>query len=307
MEYRELGKTGLRISAVGFGSVELSMDYGIKAKRQHSRPDKAAAVKIINKAVDYGINLFDTAPSYGDSESLLGSVIGSTPHYIATKVNLLEKNQDSSVAIRASIETSLKNLKRNYLDIVQIHNATISTIGQSDIPEVLVKLREKGLIRFVGASVYEPENALAVLNAGCFDVLQIAYNIMDQRMLQNVIPLAQEQGVGVLGRSAYFKGVLTAKAQHLSEECAFLRDSAIKVKSTMNLSSWDDLAELALRFCLSTKGIDSVLVGIRTMEELDFAVRTEEKGNLASDVLGQLFELGIKDQHWLNPANWPML
>ena len=306
MEYRELGKTGLRISAVGFGSVELGMDYGIKAKSQYGKPDKATAVKIINKAVDYGINLFDTAPSYGDSESLLGSVIGSSSHYIATKVNLPEDNQVSSVAIRASIESSLRNLNRNCLDIVQIHNATASTISQSDIPEVLVKLREKGLIRFIGASVYEPENALAVLDAGCFDVLQIAYNIMDQRMLQNVIPLAQEQGVGVLGRSAYFKGVLTAKAQHLSEECAFLRDSAIKVKSAMNLSNWDDLAELALRFCLSTQGIDSVLVGIRTMEELDFAVKTEEKGNLVSDILGQLSGFGIDDQHWLNPANWSM-
>lgn len=306
MEYRKLGKTGLKVSAIGFGSVELGMDYGIKAEGGYGKPDEEAAKKIVNKAVDYGVNLFDTAPNYGDSENLLGSVIGSSRCYIATKINIPAKDENTSELIRASVETSLKNLRRDYLDIVQIHNATVNTINQSDIPEGLVNLREKGLIRYTGASVYEPENALAVLNTGIFDVLQIAYNILDQRMSRNVIPLAQEQGVGILSRSAYFKGVLTSKAQHLSRDCEFLRNAASGVKSTMNLRNWDGLAELALAFCLSTEGIDSVLVGIRTMEELDFAVKTQEKGNLTSDILEQLSEFGIEDQHWLNPANWPM-
>jgi aryl-alcohol dehydrogenase-like predicted oxidoreductase len=306
MEYRELGKTGLSVSAIGFGSVELGMDYGIKAEGQHGRPDKQTAVKVINKAVDWGINLFDTAPSYGHSENLLGSVIGSNACYIATKVHLPAETQNPSSFIRASIETSLENLRRNYLDVVQIHNATVSTINQSDIPEILINLREKGLIRFIGASVYEPENALAALNTDCFDVLQIAYNILDQRMLQEVIPLAQERGVGILSRSAYFKGVLTAKAQHLSEECEFLRNAASKVKTAMNLRSWDELAELALEFCLSTEGIHSVLVGIRTTEELEFAIKTQGKGILTADILEKLLGFGIEDQHWLNPANWPM-
>lgn len=294
------------VSAIGFGSVELGMDYGIESEKEYGKPDKTTAKRIIHKAIDCGINLFDTAPSYGDSEELLGSVIGSKPCYIATKVNIPVKGENVSKSIRTSVETSLENLKRDYLDIVQIHNATVDTVNQSDIPETLLDLCKEGLLSFTGATVYKPENALAVINAGCFDVLQVAYNILDQRMTENVIPKAKEQAIGILGRSAYFKGVLTAKVQHLNQKCSFLQDAASKVKTAMNLSDWDELAELALAFCLSTVGIDSVLVGIRTIEELDFAVKVENPTFLPKEIYDKLTKLCIEDEYWLNPSNWPI-
>lgn len=306
MEYRELGKTGLKVSVVGFGSAELGMDYGIKTPGEYGKPDRETAKKIIGKALDCGVNLFDTAPSYGDSESLLGSVIDSMPCYIATKINIPGKDEDASKSIRASIEKSLKNLRREHLDIVQIHNATVDTIRQSDIPEILVNLCKEGLIRFTGASVYESQNAMAVVEAGCFDVLQIAYNILDQRMLKDVIPEAKKEGIGILGRSVYLKGVLTAKVEGLSEEDEVLKNAVNKIKTKMNLKNWSALTELALRFCISTEEIDSALVGIRTMKELEFAVKMAEEGNLSADIFGQLLELGVEDEYWLNPANWHM-
>lgn len=304
MKYRVLGRTGLKVSVIGFGSAELGMDYGIKVPGEHRKPDKEIAKRILHKALDSGINLFDTAPTYGDSESLLGSIIGSEPCYIATKINIDKSNKYTSQSVRASIQESLKNLKREYLDIVQIHNTTVNIIGQFDVLEILANLRKEGLIRFLGASVYEPKDALTISKKDFFDVLQIAFNILDQRILEEVIPVVQKNNTGVIGRSAYFRGMLTKKITYLDDNWAFLKNAVKQIKNTMNISDWSDLTKLALRFCLSTKGIDTVLVGIRTMDELEFAIKAEKEEKLSDSVLRELLTLRIKDEYWLNPLNW---
>ena len=161
MNYRILGKTGLRVSAIGFGSVELGMDYGIKVPGKRGRPNRKESEGILQRALDSGINFFDTAPSYGDSERLLGAVIGSKPCYIATKVNVDEENGDVGRAIRASVENSLRNLNRECLDIVQIHNMEENTRKHDDALNALGALQKKGLIRFIGTSLYGSQDVLS--------------------------------------------------------------------------------------------------------------------------------------------------
>jgi len=307
MKYKQLGRTNIQVSAVGFGSVEIGQNYGIYIPGDYGKPDEKNAIRLIEMAIDSGINLFDTAASYGDSEKILGRAIGSHPNcYIATKVNIPPEGSNSLKFISASINQSLHNLNREYLDIIQVHNATLTVINKTNIIEILLKLRKEGKIRFIGASVYESENAMGVINADCFDVLQIAYNILDQRMADKVIPSAAQSGIGIFSRSAYFKGVLTAKAEHLPKSCLPLKKASAKVKDVLNMSKWEELTSFALRFCLSTKGINSVLVGIRTPEELKFAVEAEKTGILPKAIFNRLLKLGIEDKFWLNPVNWPL-
>ena len=304
MEYRELGKTGLKVSMIGLGSAGLAMDYGVNAPGEKARLDRKCVQSLIGKALDSGINLFDTAPSYGESEKLLGSNIRSRDCYIATKVNISRGDEDCVKSIRTSIENSLKNLKREYLDILQIHNAIVEDIGRFEIMEILVRLKKEGLIRFIGASVYEPENATAVIRAGYFDVLQIAYNLLDQRMGESVLDNARAQGVGILGRSVYLKGVLTERVKYFPENCSVLKKAAENIKRRMGLDSWSELSHFAIRFALSNPRIGSVLLGVRNDIELNLAIAAIEAGVLANHELETSYCLRMDDRFWLNPSNW---
>lgn len=292
------------MSAIGFGSVELGMDYGIKVPGKCGRPNQKESEGILQRALDSGINFFDTAPSYGDSERLLGAVIGSKTCYIATKVNVDEERDDVGGAIRASIENSLRNLNRDYLDIVQIHNMEEHTRRHDDALNALGALQKKGLIRFLGTSLYGSRDVLSSVQKDFFDVLQVAYNILDQRTQEEIIPMAEKKNMGIVGRSAYFRGMLTERVQYLDENWDFFKKSAEDIKNKAGIDSWHDLSKLALKFCLSTKELDVVLVGVQTMDELEFAIEVAEEETLSDDIFEKLLAMKSNDEYWLNPLNW---
>lgn len=304
MKYRVLGKTGLKVSSIGFGSAELGMDYGIKVPGKYGKPDKETAKKILYKALDSGINLFDTAPGYGDSESLLGSFIRSEKCYIATKINIAKNNNDIAGHAEDSVKKSLKNLKREYIDILQIHNIALEAKELECAAHILAGLRKKGLVRFAGISVYGVKDAMVAIQKDFFDVMQIAFSILDQRMLDVAMPAINNCGIGVIGRSAYFRGMLTSKIEYLDDNWRFLKDAVGAIKNKLNINIWNDLTKLALKFCLSAKGIDSVLLGIRGIDELEFALETEKEKRISAGALKELFALRIKDNYWVEPLNW---
>ncbi len=240
MEHRILGRTRLSVSILSLGTVELGIGYGIRKPGQSAYPERSEAVYLLRYAADQGINLFDTAPAYGEGEQLLGEALGRRHDcYFTTKVSIPEEDgkvlsgQPLQVAINGSLEASLKALDRDWLDIVQIHNATADILEQGEIAGVLLRARESGKVRFLGASVYGEEAALAVIRAGSFDVLQLAYNLLDQRMAANIFPAASQANIGVICRSALLKGALTERAKWLPEELAALRQQATKAMTTL--------------------------------------------------------------------------
>ena len=281
------------------------MHYGINKPGNFKKPDKKDSIYLLHKAADMGINLFDTAPSYGCSEELLGKASTNMKNcIIATKVNIPPKGEDCKKFIVSSINRSCKRLQKKYLDIVQVHNATVNTFLKPDIFKILMKEKQKGNIRFIGASVYEPENAFAAINSGMIDVLQIAYNVLDQRMDEKVLDKAKSEGIGILCRSVFLKGVLTERVRHLPKSCEPLKKAAENIKMKMKLSSWQDLSNFALRFVLSNPVIDSVLVGVSNEAELDFALNAFNKGKLDNNKLELAYHCRMNDNFWLNPSNW---
>lgn len=305
MKYSKLGKTGIPVSRLGLGTVELGLDYGINEPGNFGKPDEEYCIHLLHKAADAGINIFDTAPAYGCSEEILGKAFANRKScIIATKVNVPPGDVDTENFIRSSLTQSRQKLCRNCLDIVQVHNATSDTFLRSDIFAILLKEKDAGNVRFIGASVYEPENALAAIDSGTIDVLQIAYNILDQRMDEKVLEKAESEGIGILSRSAYLKGVLTERAEWLPEHCAPLRESVESIKKKMNLTSWNELSSFALSFALSNSQINSVLVGVRSEAELDFALDAFNKGKLSNNELELAYHCRMDDKFWLNPSNW---
>ncbi len=309
-ERRVLGRTNLKVSVLSLGTVELGMGYGIRKPGQPERPDRAEAVRLLQSAADRGINLFDTAPAYGESEKLIGEALGRRQDiYLATKVSVPEKDgrlltgKPLQKTISASLEASLKALKQNCLDIVQIHNATVETIERGEIVEALLRARDAGKVRFLGASVYGEAAALSAIGTGVFDTLQLAYNLLDPRMAVKVFPAAYQSNTGVICRSALLKGALSERAKWLPEALAPLREQAARAMHTL-AGSWQKLPQIALRFCLSSPYIDTVLVGASNRRELDSALEAAAAGPLSDHHLELASGLAMSDERLINPVYW---
>lgn len=299
MKYRPLGRTGLSVSAVSLGTVSLGVDYGIAAPGEFGPPGADAAIALLKEAVARGITLFDTAPAYGDSEALIGRAIGrDTRAIIATKT--------ASADVQTALDASRRALGRDTLDIVQMHNASAAEIEDGRMLDALDAARIRGTLRFIGASVYGEDAALAAIRSGRVDVLQIAFNVLDQRMASRVLPGAEAAGVGVLLRSALLKGALTPKAQSLSDALAPLRAQAQRVRDVLAGGRWDALPAAAMRFCLSVPDVASVLAGVRTAEELEAALAAEAAGPLDEARMAEARDLAIEDERLLNPSYWPV-
>jgi aryl-alcohol dehydrogenase-like predicted oxidoreductase len=314
MDFRNLGKSGLLVSHLSLGTVSLGVNYGIDAPGDFGRPDESDVLSMLRQAADSGINLYDTAPAYGRSESALGIALGQRSGcYFATKVSIprdekgvMLQGRKMREAIDASLKNSRKALRRDCLDLVQIHNATVELIEQGEMVEALQDYQRAGTLRFLGASVYTQAEARAVIESGSFSSLQVAFSILDQRMAKEIFPSARKAGLGIMVRSALLKGALTAKAQWLPDELSRLRQKAEEARDVLAGGSWQMLPDIALRFCLSQPPVSTVLVGVRTAEELRSALAVQKAEPLSRDLLSRAESLALDDEYLLNPSHWPV-
>ena len=309
MEYLELGATGLRVSRLGLGTAVFGLkDYGIPTPGENGI-DANAAIDAIRAAVDGGVNFFDTAPGYGRSEELLGqALVGRKDCVVATKVPVPDDIDTLVFAeltriVNASLDASLKALRREALDIVQIHNATIPVLRRGDLLGCLERARAAGKVRCVGASVYGPDAALVAVETGRVQVLQVALSLLDQRMCGQVLPAAAAAGVGVLTRSALLKGALTKRAQWLPESLEQVTRASEHAVLGLG-TSWEGLPGMALRFCMSIPAAHTVLVGVRNRTELEACLSAEAEGPLTPGLLRTAYTLALDDELLLNPTYW---
>ena len=313
MEYLLLGRTGLRISRIALGTAAFGLpNYGIQAPEECGALTEAEAVRLVESASEHGVNFFDTARGYGESEAVLGKALkGCQECVIATKVSVPLKADASGGASLAamvmdSLETSLRALRRDSVDVVQIHNATVHDLEKGEILTVLERAREQGKLRFVGASVYGEPAALAAIHSQRVEVLQVAINLLDQRMMGTVVPAARKANVGMIARSVLLKGVLTERAKLLPPTLESLLQAANRTRETLG-ETWESLPRAAMRFCLSVPGVHSVLVGLRNFTELPEALAAERAGPLSSADMSKTGLLQLNDESLLNPSHWPFL
>jgi len=312
VEYRLLGKTGLRVSRVSLGAVEIGIDYGIVEPGQaRRRPSAEVAIDLIHRSIDLGINLIDTAPGYGESEELIGQALDQTDYrgrcIIATKCPGFRDRGPLSTAdvnrlVAESITTSLKRLRTERLDIVQIHYASVESVRDNWLLDPLQAAQKAGQIGWLGISTYQEAETLLAVESGAYDLIQIPYNLLNQQMAIKVIPKAQALGVGVLIRSAFLKGALTEKAAHLPEHLGTLRE---RVAGLQRLATgYSGLPELALRFCLSNPGATSVLVGTRRIANLETAVAWDQAGPISAATMDIARTVAMEDPSTLDLSQW---
>ena len=277
---RTLGRTGLEISALGIGTVELGLPYGIpKGGQLPSPPRVEEGVELLHKAFASGVDFVDTAPGYGRAEQVVGAALASWSGprpVVATKVfcpSLAELSYPPALrrGIRRSIEGSLRNLGLTRLALLQVHNATEEALASPELAGVLREMVDCGLVEHLGATTYEAEATRAGIAAPWCETLQIAYNVLAQEPAGRLIGLAGHTGTGIIARSALLKGVLTDRSARLPEELRPLAPS-IALAAEISDSLGESLAQTALRFVLSDPRVATTVVGVDRPRYLDAAI-----------------------------------
>ncbi len=283
MKYRKLGSTDLLVSEIGFGAWGISgLGYG--------STDDEESIRTLHKALDLGVNLIDTADSYGNghSEELIGRVLkerGDKDTIIATKFGWDFYRPDGIRCnlkrdyIYFALEQSLKRLGRDWIDIYLVHNSKPDLIIKNKVYETLDELKSQGKIRFSGVSALHIGDGIEAITSGKPDVIQVRYNLLDQEAEKTIYPLALQKGTGIIVREPLACGLLTGKYDSRSKfpkndhrrgwNRNFLEETVMKVKKLEFLKSPEKtLAQAALSFTLLNEAVSSVIPGSKTVEQL---------------------------------------
>ncbi|WP_298244136.1 aldo/keto reductase [uncultured Bradyrhizobium sp.] len=306
MQYRPLGSTGIMVSAIGFGA------WGIggctPGATSYGETDDQESLRALSAAFDCGITFYDTSNVYGDghSEELIGACFEGrrSDVVIATKAGITASYRGydfSPAALRASLEGSLRRLRTDYVDVLQLHNGTPAIVtGGSEIVELMQRLVTEGKVRCWGISTLSPEDALALIDVAGVGCFQVNCNILDWRAIDAGLPgQAASRGIGMIVRTPLASGFLAGGVgvdtvfpanDHRSR---WPRDRIVTwIEAAQGVVDSVDLADtpgnraaLALRFCLSVDGVATVIPGMLTRNEVLASVAACEQGPLGRDVM----------------------
>ncbi|MFD1774073.1 aldo/keto reductase [Paenibacillus rhizophilus] len=317
MNYRTLGRTGLKVSEVGFGA------WGI-GKTSWIGADDHESLKALNRSLELGLNFIDTALGYGDghSEKLVGQVVREHAGniYVATKIPPKNRQWPARSGVPAEetftaehviscTEQSLRNLGLETIDVQQFHVWSDEWLGTGDWLEGVQKLKEQGKIRFFGVSIndYQPSNAIKLIESGLVDTVQVIYNIFEQSPEDELLPACEKHDIGVIVRVALDEGGLTGK---ITPETVFdkgdFRNHYFKddrkrevfervqqIAADLNISV-DDMAETALRYVLSSPAVSTVIPGMRSVANVERNMKIGDGLGLPQDQLAKL-----KTHRWI--------
>jgi len=300
MQQVVLGKTGLKVSRLAFGGLFVASFAA----------ELAEAKKAVARAAELGINYIDTAPTYGNSEEVLGQCLEGIkqPLILSTKLGGRPKPFDprDKACLQKSFEESLKLLHRDVIDILMIHEP--DRPGQYDwwpdienvngpVLEFIQDLKKKGLVRFIGLGGTTCAELSHLCRSGKFDVVLTAYNysLLYRESANEVIPAAKANQMGVVMGSPLQQGALARKFEDVMTKgihwlSKARRDQFLKLYKFVD-ECGIPLPELGLRFVLSNPDIHCVLMGAKSVAEVEQNVAGVEKGPLPADILKRLDEI----------------
>ncbi|MFB3887436.1 MAG: aldo/keto reductase [Thermodesulfobacteriota bacterium] len=302
MRYRKLGRTGIEVSEIGFGGFAIGgYDYG--------PTDDQESIAALEKAYSMGITFYDTSDMYGEgrSESLIGKVLKgkNPPGVVATKVGYVGKRGKQSKDFSRShivtaVEQSLRRLKREAIDLYQLHNPDLADVENGEVFGVMDELVTQGKVRFWGVSVKTKDSAEMCRRAMAWPSvasIQLVYNLFHRKDLENLREEIRRRGAGVVSRAPLEYGMLTGK---FSPSARFApgdhRNTRWKPEEfSRQLSQVEALREafrgrpfsltqVAIGFALSHPEVSVVICGAKRVSQIEENVRTSE---LLSEILSE--------------------
>jgi len=323
MKYRNLGRSGIKVSSYGLGALMFATQVG--------NPDPADSRRIIHKALDAGINLVDTADAYGDSEEVVGRALKDRRDNVVLTTKFsrplgTDPNQQGASRrwIMTAVENSLRRLQTDRIDVYQIQRPDPDT----DIEETLSALTDlvrSGKIRAFGSSTMPASDLVQALwvadrrGLERFRTEQPPYSILNRGIEREVLPVAQQYGMGILAWGPLGQGMLTGRVRRGQDNdvtrakffTAFSDERRLNVVERLIPLAEEaglSMPHMAMAFAISHPGVTSALLGVRTMEQLDDLLAGMDVV-LSDDVLDRIDEvvppgtdIGALDQAYVPPA-----
>src|SRR2546422_7781696 len=255
MERRRLGRTDMMASVLGFGGSEIG----------YQRVSRRMAARLLDGALDAGLNVIDTAECYEDSEELIGRAVAARRRefYLFTKCGHGRGwggGDWRPASLLASIERSLKRLATDHLDLIQVHSCSLDELRKGDVITALEQARERGLTRYIGYSG-DGEAARHAIECGRFDTLQTSVSIADQEALDLTLPLARAREMGVIAK----RPLANAAWRHARKPAEPYYQAYWSRLRALDFPFLQDAPDTgvatALRFTLSVPGVHTAIVG----------------------------------------------
>ncbi|HUE40525.1 MAG TPA: aldo/keto reductase [Chthoniobacterales bacterium] len=275
MEKRRLGTTDMEVSVLGFGGSEIG----------YERASAETVARLLNSALDAGLNVIDTAECYYNSEELIGQAVGNRRNdfYLFTKCGHphgMESGANwSKASILESVERSLQRLKTDRLDLLQLHSCSEAELGKGEVIDALQTARERGHTRYIGYSG-DSHAAHFAVQCGAFDTLQTSINIADQEAINLTVPLARAKQIGVIAKrpianAAWKTGHRPIDSYHHEYWQRLRKLNYDFLPGDLNRS-----ISIALRFTLSVPGVHTAIVGTKKPERWGENTQLLEAGPL---------------------------
>jgi aryl-alcohol dehydrogenase-like predicted oxidoreductase len=292
VNHRRLGSTGLEVSEIGYGAWGIGGTMWLGA-------DDDESLRALNRAIDLGLTLIDTALGYGDghSEELVGQVVRARSERVVVTTKIPPRNMtwpapdgiDPEEAfpaewVRRCTERSLRNLGLDAIDVQQFHVWSDEWVGRGSWLEAIEELKAEGKIRAFGVSIndHQPWNALKLVQSGTVDTVQVIYNVFDQSPEDELLDACAEHGVGVLARVPFDEGSLTGRIGPETQfpegdfRNRYFQGDRLQQVDERVRAILDDLGiereqlpEVALRYVLSQPAVSSVIPGMRSVRNVE--------------------------------------
>jgi len=295
MEKRRFGNTDMQVSVLGFGGAEI----GFQGATEET------VARLLKGALDAGLNVIDTGECYEGSEELIGKTVADrrSDFYLFTKCGHprgVGSEDWSTGSLLESIERSLRRLRTDRLDLIQLHSCSEAVLRKGDAIAALQTAREKGYARYLGYSG-DSQAARYAVECGAFDTLQTSINIADQEAIDLTIPLAREKKMGVIAKRPIANVAWKENHKPINSyhHVYWERLQKLRYDFIRNLPVEESIAH-ALRFTLSVSGVQTAIVGTTKPE------RWQENARLVEEGLLSEAEFGAIRERWeeIAPSSW---
>lgn len=291
---------------IGLGTVQFGVDYGVANRSGRTTREEAAG--ILDAAFRSGVRVLDTAPSYGESESVLGDLlVAATPFSIVTKTVTPTAGCTADLASRQiseGLQASLRKLRvPNVYGLLEHRPERLLASGGDRIFDAMVQLRERGLVQRIGVSIYRAEQLDALLDRFAFDLVQAPISVFDQRLIKSGHLRALHQAkIEIHARSVLLQGVAGMNLERLHDELSGLR---APVSRLADLADKEGISAVsaAVAFVCDLPEVDVVLCGVEDRRQLD-EVLAGARHQFRKEHASDLEALAVQDPTLIDPSQW---
>ncbi|MFX1554511.1 MAG: aldo/keto reductase [Promethearchaeota archaeon] len=304
----------MEFSKYTLGTAQLGIDYGIA--NLNGKPDYNTSIKILEYAWNNGINVFDTAPVYGNCEELIGSFIESRTKNDIKNIVIISKLPQVKVRgnynftkvynfIKKQLSESLKALNINKLPIYLLHNPSDIFLNDGLVIDCLSQIKKEGLIEKIGISCYQPKEVEAALNFKEINAIQVPINIFDHRLLKSgLLKKLKSRDYLIFARSIYLQGLFFINPKSLSKNYHFAKKPLVR----LNIIAKEfkiEIDKLALLFVRGIPEISSIIIGAEKLDQLKRNLELFKEDSLPEEIYNRILkEFSSLPEIIINPQLW---